>query len=73
MKLKQFLKPVRNMSSDQARKFMAQHSPGEYTLLDVRQEKEYERGHIPGAKLIPLSRLPARLDELDPEKPVIAY
>ncbi|MBW1643029.1 MAG: sulfurtransferase, partial [Deltaproteobacteria bacterium] len=44
-----------------------------YTLLDVRQEGEYEQSRIPGATLIPLPELMDRLDELDPEKPVITY
>ncbi|MBW2201919.1 MAG: rhodanese-like domain-containing protein [Deltaproteobacteria bacterium] len=39
----------------------------------ARQPGEYENDHIPGAKLIPLTELPNRLGELDPEKPVITY
>jgi rhodanese-related sulfurtransferase len=37
-------------------------------LVDVREADEYEQGHIPGAQLVPLSELTARLDEL-PEAP----
>jgi len=39
----------------------------------VRQPKEYERDHIPGANLIPMAELNGRLNEIDPEKPTIAY
>ncbi len=42
-------------------------------LLDVRQPKEYEKGHIPGALLIPLSRLPQELDRLDRSRPLLVY
>jgi len=42
-------------------------------LLDVRQPKEYDSGHIPGATLIPLPNLTDSLDRLDPEKPVVVY
>ena len=42
-------------------------------MLDVRQPSEYEQAHIPGAKLIPLPELNDRLDELDPNKPVLTY
>jgi rhodanese-related sulfurtransferase len=45
-------------------------------LLDVRQPDEYasELGHLPGAILIPLPELPARLSEIESyrEKRVIA-
>ncbi len=62
-----------NISPDEVRKFMAGHDPGEYQLLDVRQLKEYQKEHIPGAVLIPVKELSERCDELDPEKPVFVY
>ncbi len=46
---------------------------GGVVLLDVREPAEYERGHIPGAVHIPLSRLADRLGELDPSRPVVTY
>jgi rhodanese-related sulfurtransferase len=52
---------------------MRSHKEGSYTLLDVRQPSEYEKGRIPGAKLIPLPELAGRLREIDSRKPVIAY
>jgi hydroxyacylglutathione hydrolase len=39
-------------------------------VVDVREPWEYQKGHVPGAILIPLGQLSARLSELDPEKPV---
>jgi rhodanese-related sulfurtransferase/glyoxylase-like metal-dependent hydrolase (beta-lactamase superfamily II) len=39
-------------------------------VLDVRERWEYEDGHVPGAVLMPLGELRARLGELNPEKPV---
>lgn len=33
-------------------------------LVDVRTSGEYERGHVPGAKNVPLDELEARLPEL---------
>ncbi|KAF0183101.1 MAG: rhodanese-related sulfurtransferase [Nitrospirae bacterium] len=44
-----------------------------YALLDVRQPAEYEKGHLPGALLIPLSDLQMRLGELDAGKKTIVY
>ena len=42
-------------------------------LLDVRQPKEYEQHHLPGAKLIPLPELENALTRIDPEKPTVVY
>ena len=52
---------------------MKEKNPDEYNLVDVRQPKEYERGHLPGGKLIPLGELKDRLSEVDPNKPTIVY
>ncbi len=41
-------------------------------LLDVREPWEFERARIPGAQLVPMREVPARLDEIDPEKEVVA-
>lgn len=36
-------------------------------LIDVRQPDEYEAGHVPGAKLIPLDEVPERVAEIQAE------
>jgi len=41
-------------------------------LLDVREPWEHEKAHIEGAKRIPMRELPARIEELDEEKDVVA-
>ena len=43
---------------------------GNATLLDVRTEGEYRRGHLNGFRNIPLDDLREHLDELDRGKPV---
>nr|WP_152225014.1 rhodanese-like domain-containing protein [Arthrobacter citreus] len=37
-------------------------------VLDVREDYEWEAGHIPNAVHIPLDQLPDRLDDLDPDQ-----
>ncbi|MFX1519736.1 MAG: rhodanese-like domain-containing protein [Promethearchaeota archaeon] len=37
-------------------------------LLDVREPEEYKKGHIKGAKNIPVKELPSRLDEIPKDK-----
>jgi len=61
-----------NMDTKQFQSFTDTNQEGNYTLLDVRQPTEYEGARIPGSQLIPLPTLTDRLQELDPEKPVIA-
>jgi len=61
------------MPPDQARSFMEKNKPESYTLLDVRQEWEYEEEHLPGAHLVPLAELPDRMNELDAGKPMLVY
>jgi len=73
IQLKKLFTPVKSMEPEEARKFMAEHEEGKYTLLDVRQPGEYEEEHLPGAKLIPLPKLSDSLKEVDARKPVITY
>ena len=73
MRWKQFLTPVKSMNVDQAREYIGKKSPDELTILDVRQPNEYEAGHIPGAKLIPLPVITSRLDEIDSNKATVVY
>ena len=40
-------------------------------ILDVREQSEYDAGHIPGVKLIPLNDVPNRLNDIPKDKPVI--
>jgi sulfur-carrier protein adenylyltransferase/sulfurtransferase len=73
MSLIDFFKPVPTMSADEVRRFITARKPDEYNLIDVRQPAEYEKEHLPGARLIPLGELNRRLDEIDPNKPTIVY
>jgi rhodanese-related sulfurtransferase len=41
-------------------------------LLDVREPWEYEKARIAGAQLVPMREVPARLDEIDQDKDVVA-
>lgn len=65
--------PGKDLSVAEAKEYMTTHEAVTFQLLDVRQPKEYESGHLAGSLLIPLKELPDRLDELDREKPIIVY
>jgi sulfur-carrier protein adenylyltransferase/sulfurtransferase len=68
-----YFKPVSTLPAEEIRAFLNEKKGGAYNLVDVRQPQEYEGGHLPGAKLIPVGELESRLKELDPTKPTIAY
>ncbi len=40
-------------------------------LIDVREQSEYDAGHIPGVTLIPLGQVPDRMSEIPKDKTVI--
>jgi hydroxyacylglutathione hydrolase/adenylyltransferase/sulfurtransferase len=44
---------------------------GEITLVDVREQYEWDAGRIPGARHIELERVAGRAEELPREKPVV--
>lgn len=45
----------------------------DFTLLDVRKLSEFEEGRLAGAVHIFLGELQDRVDELDPDKPVVTF
>jgi len=80
MMLVKLINGIRQMQShyetlqpDQAKEYLETHKEGEFTLLDVREDWEYEEFRIPGAKHIPLSQLGDRVAEVAKDKPVLAY
>lgn len=49
--------------------FAAAHADGAF-VLDVREPFEYVDGHVPGAVLVPMSHVHARLGDLPAGEPV---
>jgi rhodanese-related sulfurtransferase len=46
---------------------------GSVTVLDVRPTEEFEAGHIPGAKSVPLEELLSHLARLPKRREIVAY
>jgi len=44
-------------------------------LVDVRTPDEYKAGHLPGAKLVPLNQISAKVNEFgaDKSRPIVVY
>ncbi len=73
MAILDFFKPVSTWTVDKVGEYLDRHHPEDFTLLDVRQPKEYEEAHLPGAVLMPMAELEKRLGELKANKPTIVY
>jgi len=73
MSILNYFKPVSTWPPEKIRQFLKEKNSGEFNLVDVRTPKEYEAGHLPGARLIPVGEISSRFSELDPEKPTIVY
>lgn len=58
------------LSRSQLRRRLAS---GEAVVWDVRPQAEYDAGHIPGARSVPLARLEAELDEVEDTTEIVAY
>jgi len=64
--------PLSTLDRDVSHKIVRDlHSQEGVVIVDVRQEREYAEGHIPGAFLIPLDQLPERIDEIPQEGRVV--
>jgi rhodanese-related sulfurtransferase/rubrerythrin len=73
MGIMDFFRPVHTISPAEVRKLIAEQPPDSYNLMDVRQPREYQQLHLPGAMLIPMEQLKDRAGELDPAKPTVVY
>ena len=73
MSILNYFKPVSTWTPEKVHQFLKEKNPDGYNLVDVRTPKEYERGHLPGARLIPVAEVANRLSEIDPNKPTIVY
>jgi len=61
------------ISADETKELVSKKTQDKLDIIDVRQPAEYERGHIAGAKLIPLSTLADNVEKLDASKTIVTY
>jgi len=47
----------KEISFEEFKQYRAANKETDFIVVDVRQEREYTAGHVPGAKLIPLNIL----------------
>ena len=56
----------KQISAEEAKNIM--DSGEEHIILDVREQNEYDAGHIPGAILIPYTEIEQKAEKVIPEK-----
>jgi rhodanese-related sulfurtransferase len=49
------------------------HAAGDIQLIDVREDYEWDSGHLAGARHIELQQVAASADSIDRDKPVVFY
>ena len=55
-----------NITAQEAKQIMDTQEG--YIILDVREQEEFDQGHIPGAILIPYTQIEEMADEMLPQK-----
>ncbi len=60
--------PFTRIDVNEAREMI---SKDDVAVIDVREPHEYNAGHVPGAKLIPVATVYVRRDELPRDKEII--
>ncbi len=68
-----FLHEREQLQPISAQELLAMCRDDQVTVLDVRPANEYQAGHLPHARSMPIEELEARLTELSPQKTVVAY
>lgn len=71
--VQQYLSDREEMESLSPGELAARLERDDVLVLDVRPEAEYEAGHIPGARSIPVDQLEEHLDDLPENQEIVAY
>ena len=69
----QMIAQPEKLSSVDRKALMDQAKRGEVIVIDVRPQEEYEAGHLPFARSMPVAELEKRLGELSRRQTIVAY
>jgi rhodanese-related sulfurtransferase len=62
---------MQNLTAPELAQWLADESRSKPVLLDVREPWEFQTCHIAGSVSIPMNAVPARMQELDDELPIV--
>jgi hydroxyacylglutathione hydrolase len=65
--------PMQGLAQLSVHELNKQLPPRDFQLLDVRSPREWDEGHLPGARYLFLGELPEKLKDLNRDKPVVVY
>jgi hydroxyacylglutathione hydrolase len=65
--------PVQTLAQAPVHELSKRLPSRDFQLLDVRTPREWDEGHLPGARYVFLGDLSRRLKDLNREKPVVVY
>jgi rhodanese-related sulfurtransferase len=71
--LAQIVSGEEQLTQETRRSLLKKAQQGDVLVIDVRPEVEYQAGHLPNARSIPVSELKRRLSELPKDKEIVAY
>jgi rhodanese-related sulfurtransferase len=71
--LAQIVSGEEQLTQETRRSLLKKAREGDVLVIDVRPEAEYQAGHLPNARSIPVSELKRRLSELPQDKEIVAY
>jgi len=63
----------RTITPDDLRRLMKEHGEAKLDLIDMREPGEYRAGHLPGARLLPLSTLEESFHRIRSDKHTVLY
>jgi rhodanese-related sulfurtransferase/DNA-binding transcriptional ArsR family regulator len=73
MAVDQMIAQPEKLSSVDGKALIDQAKRGEVIVIDVRPQEEYEAGHLPFARSMPVAELEKRLGELSRRQTIVAY
>ncbi|HAZ14698.1 MAG: ArsR family transcriptional regulator [Bdellovibrionales bacterium GWA2_49_15] len=71
--LKGFVGEPNTLTPMDHKTLMARAKSGDVIIIDVRPQEEFEAGHFPGARSLPLDQLKKTLKSLPKSKAIVAY
>jgi rhodanese-related sulfurtransferase len=61
------------LDAETRRSLMSKARRGDVVVIDVRPSAEYDNGHLPFARSMPLDEIRQRIKELPADKDIVAY
>lgn len=71
--LRTFVNEPEKLAPADGKTLLGKAKKGDVIVIDVRPQEEYQAGHLPYARSLPLPELKKRLSELPRNKEIIAY